>query len=101
MFVLKSKYDALLKRCQKLEGERDYAIKKSISFSRQLDGLIIKWDELVARINAKGGEAFLNSNPKQLSAREIKKLLMLVHPDKHGASKLSEEMTILLLSLRK
>lgn len=62
--------------------------------------LLREWNALVRRINAKGGEAFLNGNSKQLDDGDIKRLLMLCHPDKHGGKEMAHEMTQKLLALR-
>lgn len=61
-----------------------------------------KWNTLVKRINAKGGEAFLESTtpPSQFTDEEIKALLQLCHPDKHGGKDSATRMTQKLLSLR-
>lgn len=63
--------------------------------------LLKEWNALVTKINAKGGAAFLGgAEQKQLSDEDIKRLLMLCHPDKHGGKKMAEEMTQKLLALR-
>ena len=63
--------------------------------------LLKEWNALVTKINAKGGAAFLDgAEQKQLSDEDIKRLLMLCHPDKHGGKKMAEEMTQKLLALR-
>ena len=67
------------------------------------EALTKKWNALVDRINAKGGENFLQDatvGAKQLDDEDIKRLLMLCHPDKHGGKKMAEEMTQKLLALR-
>lgn len=65
--------------------------------------LLKEWNSLVRKINAKGGEAFLESDPKQsqFSKSEIETLVRLCHPDKHNNSQASNEITKKLLSLRK
>ena len=69
-------------------------------FARQ--ELLKEWNALVTKINAKGGAEFLDGKkgPKQLDAEDIKRLLMLCHPDKHDGKKMAEEMTQKLLALR-
>lgn len=61
-----------------------------------------KWNALVKRINAKGGEAFLESTTPapQFSDEEIKTLLQLCHPDKHAGKDSATRITQKLLSLR-
>lgn len=63
---------------------------------------IREWNALVERINAKGGEDFLSgkTQAKQLSEEDIKRLLMLCHPDKHDGKPMAVEMTKKLLALR-
>lgn len=63
--------------------------------------LLVRYNELVTIINAKGGQDFLNSSPStQLSEKQIKSLLFLCHPDKHDNSEKATEMTRVLLELR-
>lgn len=67
----------------------------------QHEELLAKWNALVTKINAKGGEQFLRSESKQFDQGEIKKLIALCHPDKHAGSKVAEEITVKLLTMRK
>lgn len=51
--------------------------------------LLHKWNNLVRQINEKGGQAFLNGmvpspGNKQFTDAELRSILQLVHPDKHG-----------------
>lgn len=62
--------------------------------------LLDEWNDLVKQINAKGGESFLNGDTQQLSQEDIKRLLSLCHPDKHGGKQSAVEMTQKLLELR-
>lgn len=65
--------------------------------------LLKEWNALVTKINAKGGAKFLDGprqTQEQFSDEDIKRLLMLCHPDKHGGKKMAEEMTQKLLALR-
>lgn len=88
MLVRQSKYDALLARLIEAEAWR---IKHS-----QLQR---KWNNLVDRINAKGGEDFLQSSPP-FTPEDLQKLIQLCHPDKHGGKPLATEMTQKLLNLK-
>lgn len=66
-----------------------------------LNAKVEEWNKLVNRINAKGGEAFLNSAPvPQFTADELKTLLQLCHPDKHGGKESAVRITQKLLELR-
>lgn len=89
MFVTQSKFDRLESKYRELRNKYDY-----------LHG---EWNTLVNRINAKGGESFLDSEPKssQFDKGEIKQLLFLCHPDKHGDNPRATEITKKLLELRK
>lgn len=65
------------------------------------------YDGLVNEINKRGGWKFLNRNVKTsykythpFTEKEIKKLLMLCHSDKHSNSDLSKEMTQKLLDVK-
>lgn len=65
-----------------------------------------EWNNLVDRINAKGGETFLkhgtvHSAPQQFGDEDLRRLIQLCHPDKHANSELSQRMTTLLTGLRK
>lgn len=71
-----------------------------LELALKYQALLAQWNDLVSKINAKGGQQFLNGEQKQLSKEDIKRLLMLCHPDKHGGKKIAEEMTQKLLRLR-
>lgn len=66
------------------------------------DRLLAQWNEMATTINARGGQAFLDGKLQkpQLEQEDIKRLLMLCHPDKHGGKRMAEEMTQKLLALR-
>lgn len=64
-----------------------------------------RWNALVKRINDRGGEEFLSGAAVfgvsgKFSDSDLKKLLMLCHPDKHGNSELAKEMTVKILEMR-
>lgn len=64
-----------------------------------------QWNELVQLINSKGGRAFLESggvqNHPKLTKEVVKKLIILCHPDKHAGKPMAQEMTQILLEIRK
>lgn len=69
------------------------------------NALLKQWNDLVERINNKGGEAFLKGHPQsivknQFTRDELTQLIGLAHPDKHGGSKTAEEITKKLLEMR-
>jgi hypothetical protein len=71
----------------------------------KLNQLIRKWNRLVDRVNAAGGERILNgtapaANTLGLTAADIKRMLQLCHPDRHRNSDLAVEITQKLLALR-
>jgi hypothetical protein len=90
MIVLKSTHEELRTK---------YAV-----LSLQYANLQKEWNDLVKLINAKGGQAFLNGKTAkakaQFSDEELRKLLMLCHPDKHGGKAVAEEITKKLLAMR-
>jgi hypothetical protein len=67
------------------------------SLMNKYNDLALKWEKLVKEINAKGGRTFLDNG---FSQEEIKQLILLCHPDKHGNSSISNEITCKLLKLR-
>jgi predicted nuclease with TOPRIM domain len=71
----------------------------------KLNQLIRKWNRLVDRVNAAGGERILNgtspaANTLGLTTVDIKRMLQLCHPDRHNNSDLAVEITQKLLALR-
>lgn len=94
MFVKQSTYDNLVSRNRRLErqlAQRHY----------DLAILVKKWNDLVDRVNARGGEDFLDSEPEQqFTGDELKVLISLCHPDKHGGKAIATEMTQKLIELR-
>jgi len=80
--------------------EREFE-KKYHDLKKQFDELAIKWTAVVKKINAKGGQDFLDRgtlHPRiQFSKSELKDLLTLCHPDKHGNSELSNRLTVVIL----
>lgn len=105
MFVLKSKYEELNTRHLSTLRELGKAQTRIRAIELELIGIRIKWAGLVNRINAKGGEAFLEKaqigGSQQFSQDDIKKLIMLCHPDKHGNSPTATALTAQLIKLRK
>lgn len=96
MLVRQSIYDAMERRA--VQAERNSARYEFAFFQ-----LRNKWDALVTRINAKGGEEFLTQDQtqSQFSEAELTKLIMLCHPDKHGGKPMATELTQKLLQLKK
>lgn len=90
MFVLESTYKKLQERYRTLD--------------RFNDDLLERWNQVVRKINAKGGDAFLENGslaaPNPFSQEDIRRLISLCHPDKHDGKQIAVEMTQKLLSLK-
>lgn len=93
MFVFESKYEAVLAELYQLQ------IKHSL--------ITAKWNGLVKRINSLGGEEFLQTArmtgheaPSQFTDAELRSLLQLVHPDKHGGKESAVTLTQKINALR-
>lgn len=73
---------------------------------REKEALLIQWNALVAQINDKGGKAFLERGvlrprqPPQFTAEELRELVQLCHPDKHGGKESANRLTVKLNALR-
>ncbi len=91
----------LSSRVKKLKRE-NFQLRVELATYRELyQGLLHKWNGLVRKINAKGGMQFLDgASTSQFSQEDLRRLLQLCHPDKHGGSKLAQEMTTKLNRLR-
>jgi hypothetical protein len=91
MFVLQGTYDKMRERAER--AERGY-------FSLQRN-----WNQLVDKINEKGGEQFLQKatipRVAQFSKEEIAKLIQLCHPDKHDGKPMAVEITQRLLDMKR
>lgn len=85
-----------------VSGSKHKALEIELLQTRiKLNDQVEKWNALVRRINEKGGEQFLSSNPaKQFTAEELKTLLQLCHPDKHDGKESAKRITQKLLELR-
>lgn len=75
--------------------------------TREHRKLLSEWNELVRKINDKGGVEFLRegtiippAGKRTLTDTDIKSLLLLVHPDKHGGKEAAVRMTQRLLAMR-
>lgn len=88
MFVRAKTHEELRKKYEKLVMDNDRL---------QRD-----WNRLVRLINSKGGQKFLDGETTpQFSDSEIRIMIKLCHPDKHGNSADATLMTQTLLGLRK
>lgn len=97
MFVRQSTYDAMVRDRNRFQSEAD--AHKSEYFR-----LLMKWNQLVDRVNRAGGEKLLDQpalNSEQFSQDDIRRLLQLCHPDKHDGKESAVEMTKKLNRLKK
>lgn len=98
MFVTQTIYN-------KLARELNSAILHLETYKKAHARVTGNWNELVERINAKGGEDFLEHGvlnpPSQFSKEEVDRLVRLCHPDKHNGSIVANEITKKLLKLKK
>ena len=85
MFVSKSTYNML--RGQYVALQSLYAL------------LLKEHNELIEQVNDNGGQYFLDHGIA-LSEKDIKKMLRLVHPDKHNGSEIATQVTQMLLKLK-
>lgn len=71
--------------------------ERCIKWERNYDELNDRWNALVARINAKGGEDFLKDGKiggdETLTVKQLRELRILCHPDKHHNSPKATAMT--------
>lgn len=65
------------------------------------NNLVDEWNGLVQKINERGGQAFLNGQQNnQFSEAELRTLLSLCHPDKHGGKESATCITQKLIAMR-
>lgn len=95
------------RKIAQLEEENAYLRMRYLKSSFELTVLQSKWNQLVSRINALGGEEFLSGGERcrhqparQFDKSELRCLLQLCHPDKHGNSALAQRMTAKLLEMK-
>lgn len=92
MFVRKSTYDELRARFEASECARKH-------FFNEYQALRHKWNALVDRINTLGGESLFEQ--PQFTDDELRKMLMLCHPDKHNGKQMAVDITAKLNAIRK
>jgi len=97
MFVLQSTFDKMQKRASIAESA--YWTTKA-----RHDNLLTQWNDLVDRINKKGGEAFLKRakipTGCEFEPEDVQRLIQLCHPDRHDGKPLATEMTQKLVALK-
>lgn len=103
MIVRQSTYDKARRQRDEAESSLFVLQLKYSALADKYTELIAEWNALVKKINARGGQEFLEGNVEskpQFTEEEIKKLLQLCHPDKHGGKQMAVDMTTKLLQLR-
>lgn len=98
MIVRQSSYDALQRRYDALVRSRSQLVDK-------YNQLVDEWNGLVRQINERGGQAFLDGTMReqqntQFSEAELRTLLSLCHPDKHGGKESATRITQKLIAMR-
>lgn len=96
MFVSKARH-------RKLELQLIDAVAKLQVYQTAHSELLGQWNALVTRINEHGGEALFEqaaNSATNLTKDDFRKLLQLVHPDRHEGKPIAIEMTQKLLELR-
>lgn len=101
MFVRQSVYDQAIR-------ERNH--EQACFVRLQVDHIELrrKWNDVVQKINDKGGEDFLlfgklegkAKTVHQFTDDELRSLLQLVHPDKHGGKESAVRLTQKINALR-
>lgn len=88
MFVLKTNYERVVVIANHYIAEHGALLKR--------------WNALVNRLNAHGGEAVFTraASTPQFTKEEVQQLIRLCHPDKHQNSTASNQMTAKLLALK-
>lgn len=101
MIVRQSTYDKAVRQRTEAESSLFVLQLRYSALADRYSEIIAEWNALVKRINAKGGEQFLEgSSNNQFTEDDIKKLLQLCHPDKHDGKQIAVDMTQKLLQLR-
>lgn len=109
MFVRKSKYDETLQELIDSRKETLEAFAKLTRATNLYHQLQSDWNDIIGQINDKGGRAFLEfgrldvystATPKQFTDDDLRSLLQLVHPDKHGGKESAHRLTQKINGLR-
>ena len=110
LFIVNKLQASLLKTQKKLTEDLEYKCStlghRNKDLQYKFHKLIDEWNDLVDDINRKGGQNFLNSTGRMMSNtqftdQDLRRLLQLVHPDKHNNSAMAVDMTTKLNLLRK
>lgn len=105
MFVRQSTYDKS-ERQRKINADAYWKLKNEHEYlDDKYKSLLQRWNELVREVNSKGGQQFLDctsgiKSGSQFTDNELKSLLQLVHPDKHGGKESAKVITQKINSIR-
>lgn len=104
---------------RKVHRELDFSNRQVRSYRNELADLkrrhaadIRDWNNLVAWVKSvggikhvnhvmRGGQSTNSSIASELDSKDFQKILMLIHPDKHGGKQMAVEMTAKVLEIRK
>lgn len=106
MFVLNKTFEKLQRKHDKLRSAYDKLLVDQFSLSITHEKLMREYNNLVKTINEKGGQKFLDNatvgsaSINGIDADDIKKIILLCHPDKHDGKKIAIDITKKLLSIR-
>ncbi len=114
--ALEDENEILKIEIRKVHRELDFSNRQVRSYRNELADLkrrhaadILDWNNLVAWVKSVGGIKHVNhvmrgghsSIASELDSKDFQKILMLIHPDKHGGKQMAVEMTAKVLEIRK
>lgn len=81
----------------------NYLVREVATQTKKYKDLLAEWNALVDRVNKAGGDKIFKtsaSNNTQFTADELRTLVQLCHPDKHGGKEAATRMTQKLNQIR-
>lgn len=106
MFVRQSTHDKLQDKFNSAVREYWRMVSQRDELQSKYSNLAERWNELTAEINYLGGREFLENatigggTVTQFTEDELRSLLQLVHPDKHGGKESAHRLTQKINQLR-
>lgn len=105
MFVWKSKYDSLELKHTQLKAEHTTVLLMLKSLQGEYARIVSSKDHWQQKWRELHHEQMMGRTQSQRAAwpsdSDIKQLISLCHPDKHGGSKVANEITAKLIQMRK
>jgi len=98
---LKAAHDALARELSETRLDVLHWKMKWSELSDTYARMLLQATQEIANAQKNSVRVTVTGGGQQLSAEDIKRLLMLCHPDKHGGKPMATEMTAKLLQLRK